>query len=178
VTDIPDDGLRAMLQGLGSLSYGELAGERMKLGLLLHDPEEEHDCFSDNTHNSHYYDIVGMLAIYDGRYQRVDGSIVEGPSLADLVKATDPELGGATQAALDNTLAQAKTLKDTADSGKMAYDQMLASDNPEGNAMIEAVINALLEQTKQIEQVVSVLDLGSLAFEGSDSLDDPEAIFQ
>jgi putative iron-regulated protein len=178
VTDNPDDGLRAMLQGLGSLSYGELAGERMKLGLLLHDPEEEHDCFSDNTHNSHYYDIVGMLAVYDGHYQRVDGSIVEGPSLADLVKATDPELGSATQAALDDTLAQAKTLKDTADSGKMAYDQMLASDNPEGNAMIEAVINALLEQTKQIEQAVAELDLGSLAFEGSDSLDDPEAIFQ
>jgi uncharacterized iron-regulated protein len=38
---------------MGSLSYGELAGERMKLGLLLHDPEEEHDCFSDNTYNSH-----------------------------------------------------------------------------------------------------------------------------
>ena len=85
VTGNPDDGLRAMLQGLGSLSYGELAGERMKLGLLLHDPEEEHDCFSDNTHNSHYYDIAGMLAVYDGRYERIDGSVVEGPSLADLV---------------------------------------------------------------------------------------------
>src|SRR6185436_19394894 len=28
-----------MFTGLGSLSYGELAGERMKLGLILHDPE-------------------------------------------------------------------------------------------------------------------------------------------
>src|SRR5690606_9569890 len=51
----PDAAISAMLTGLGSLSYGELAGERMKLGLLLHDPEEEHDCFSDNTHNSHHY---------------------------------------------------------------------------------------------------------------------------
>ena len=50
----------AIVTGIGSLSYGELAGERMKLGLMLHDPEEEHDCFSDNTHNSHYYDVVGM----------------------------------------------------------------------------------------------------------------------
>jgi putative iron-regulated protein len=178
VTGNPDDGLRAMLQGLGSLSYGELAGERMKLGLLLHDPEEEHDCFSDNTHNSHYYDIVGMLAVYNGRYQRPDGSVVAGPSLAGLVEAADPGLAGATRAALDATLAEAKVLKDTADSGKMAYDQMLASDNAAGNAMIEAVIAALLEQTKQIEQVVSALDLGSLEFEGSDSLDDPEAVFQ
>ena len=48
--------LTALFKGLGRLSYGEMAGERMKLGLLLHDPEEEHDCFSDNTHNSLYYD--------------------------------------------------------------------------------------------------------------------------
>ena len=178
VTGNPDDGLRAMLQGLGSLSYGELAGERMKLGLLLHDPEEEHDCFSDNTHNSHYYDVAGMLAVYDGRYERVDGSVVEGTSLADLVAAADPDLASTTQDALDHTLAEAKTLKEVADSGKMAYDQMLAEDNAEGNAMIEAVIAALLAQTKQIEQVVSALDLGSLEFEGSDSLDDPEAVFQ
>jgi putative iron-regulated protein len=47
--------LVAMLTGMGSLSYGELAGERMQLGLMLHDLEEEHDCFADNTSTSHYY---------------------------------------------------------------------------------------------------------------------------
>ena len=36
-------GLATIATGMGSLSYGELAGERMKLGLMLHDPEEEHD---------------------------------------------------------------------------------------------------------------------------------------
>ena len=76
-------GLTAILTGIGSLSYGELGGERMKLGLMLHDPEEEHDCFSDNTHNSHYYDQVGMMAIWNGRYTRLDGKVVEGPSVAD-----------------------------------------------------------------------------------------------
>jgi putative iron-regulated protein len=65
-------GLSAILTGLGSLSYGELAGERMKLGLMLHDPEEEQDCFSDNTHNSHYYDIKGIQNVYLGSYTRVD----------------------------------------------------------------------------------------------------------
>ena len=74
-------GLTAILTGIGSLSYGELGGERMKLGLLLHDPEEEHDCFSDNTHNSHYYDQVGMMAIWNGRYTGLDGKVVEGPSV-------------------------------------------------------------------------------------------------
>ena len=51
----------------------------MKLGLMLHDPEEEHDCFSDNTHNSHYYDALGIRNVYLGRYVRIDGRVVAGP---------------------------------------------------------------------------------------------------
>ena len=93
--------------GLGSLSYGELAGERMRLGLMLHDPEEEQDCFSDNTSNAHYDDALGIANVYRGRYLRIDGSVVEGPSLADLVRATDPALDEAMQARLDATLAAA-----------------------------------------------------------------------
>ena len=87
-----DGGLSTILTGLGSLSYGELAGERIKLGLILHDPEEEHDCFSDNTHNSHYYDEVGMTAIWNGSYKRTDGSLVEGASIRDY--AADEGAGG------------------------------------------------------------------------------------
>lgn len=49
----PDAGVLAVPTGMGSLSYGKLGGERMKLGLMLNNPDEEHDCFSDNTHNSH-----------------------------------------------------------------------------------------------------------------------------
>jgi putative iron-regulated protein len=44
--------------------------------------------------------------------------------------------------------------------------------------MVEAAIEDLQAQTRVIEQIVTALDLGSLAFEGSDSLDNPEAVFQ
>jgi putative iron-regulated protein len=70
MADAPKHGLTSIVLGLGSLSYGELAGERMKLGLMLHDPEEEHDCFSDNTHNSHFYDAKGIRNVYLGHYVR------------------------------------------------------------------------------------------------------------
>ena len=78
----PEGGLSTILTGVGSLSYGELAGERIKLGLILHDPEEEHDCFSDNTHQSHYYDVLGIRNVYLGRYHRVDGSMPDGCGVA------------------------------------------------------------------------------------------------
>jgi putative iron-regulated protein len=102
--------------GMGSLSYGELAGERMKLGLMLHDPEEEHDCFSDNTHNSHYYDAKSIANVYLGEYQRVDGSVVSGPSLSDLVRASDPALDDEMRAKLEATEAAMQAMKDQADS--------------------------------------------------------------
>ena len=173
----PQAGLLTILTGMGSLSYGELAGERMKLGLLLHDPEEEHDCFSDNTHNSHYFDAVGIRNVYTGHYRRVDGSVVSGPALADIVADVDASLNEELLARLDETVLAMAALKARAESVE-AYDQMIGEGNEEGNAVVQAAIDALIAQTPSIERVVAALDLGAIEIEGSDSLDDPNAVFQ
>nr|WP_295466007.1 imelysin family protein [Mesorhizobium sp.] len=173
----PTAGLSAILTGLGSLSYGELAGERMKLGLLLHDPEEEHDCFSDNTHNSHYNDIVGINNVYHGRYVRVDGSVVEGASLASLVREKDAAVADEMDGKLTATLKAAEAMKARAEGGE-AYDQMIGEGNAEGNAIVQAVIDGLVTQTRSLERVIASLELGDVTIEGSDSLDNPNAVFQ
>jgi putative iron-regulated protein len=177
VSGDPDAGLATMLTGMGSLSYGELAGERIKLGLMLHDPEEEHDCFSDNTHYSHYYDQVGIMNVYLGRYERVDGSVVSGPSLSDLVAGKDKALDAELKAKLEASHAAMQAMVDRAETVE-AYDQMIGEGNAEGNAVIEAVVQALTEQTRSIERAVAALDLSAIEFEGSDSLDNPQAVFQ
>ena len=173
----PDAGLTTILTGLGSLSYGELAGERMQLGLLLHDPEEEHDCFADNTHNSHYYDVMGMVAVYHGGYTRTDGSKVSGPSLSDLVSDVDAALDEEMSMRLDATQNAMASLKARAETVE-AYDQMLGAENPAGNAVVQAAIDRLTEQTRTVEQVVAALGLEAIEVEGSDSLDNPEAVFE
>ncbi|WP_323785357.1 imelysin family protein [Thalassovita sp.] len=170
-------GLSAILTGMGSLSYGELAGERMRLGLMLNDPEEEQDCFSDNSHNSHYYDGKGIQNIYLGHYTRVDGSIVEGPALTDLVVTKDAALDAEMKAKFDATMGALTALKDAADNG-FAYDQMLERGNTEGEALIMGGVNGLVDQTKSIERVVKVLGLEQTPVEGSDSLDNPSTVFQ
>jgi putative iron-regulated protein len=164
--------LITIFTGLGSLSYGEMAGERMKLGLLLNDPEEEHDCFSDNTHNSHFYDVVGIENVYLGRYKRVDGSTIEGPSVSDLVRDKAPDVDARVRLALSATVTAMGRLKSRAET-KEAYDQMIGEGNAEGNAVVEAAIEALIAQTKEFERAIAVLGLQAIAFEGSDSLDDP-----
>ncbi|WP_134725725.1 imelysin family protein [Paracoccus luteus] len=177
VTDDPQAGLMAMLTGMGSLSYGEQAGERMKLGLMLNDPEEEHDCFSDQTHLSHYFDGLGIQNVYLGRYARLDGTELTGPSLSQLVAGKDAAVDQALRADLEATMTALGALRDKAEGG-MAYDQMLAPGNAEGEAAITAGIDGLVRQTKSIERAVGALGLNAIAFEGSDSLDDPDAVFQ
>lgn len=173
----PDAGIATMLTGMGSLSYGELAGERIKLGLMLHDPEEEHDCFSDNTHNSHYYDQVGIMNVYLGTYKRVDGSTVKGASLSDLVAAEDKAVDADLKAKLEAAEAALQAMVKRAETVE-AYDQMIGEGNAEGNAVVDSVVQALTAQTRSIERAVASLDLSAIEFEGSDSLDNPQAVFQ
>ncbi len=172
-----EQGLATIVTGMGSLSYGELAGERMQLGLLLHDPEEEHDCFSDNTHYSHYYDALGIRNIYLGEYERVGGSMLKGPGISSLVAAVSPEADAMLRSQLDVTMAAMEKLVASAKGGE-AYDQMIGPDNNPGHARVQAAIDALRVQTDGIEKAASALKLGMIEFEGSDSLDNPEAVFQ
>ncbi len=173
----PKAGISAILTGMGSLSYGELAGERMKLGLLLHDPEEEHDCFSDNTYNSHYYDALGIQSAYTGEYVRPDGTKMTGASLSELVAAKDAALDTEVKGKLDATIAAMQAMVKRGETVE-AYDQMIGEGNTEGNAVVQAAVDGLVAQTKSIERVISALDLGQIELEGSDSLDNPNAVFQ
>lgn len=177
MTDDGTAGLVALFTGLGSLTYGELAGERMKLGLMIHDPEEEHDCFSDNTHNSHYFDAVGIRNVYLGSYTRLDGSKVIGPSVSDLVRAKSPQTDAKVRAAIDETMKRMTDLKTRAETIE-AYDQMIGEDNPEGNAVVQSVIDALAAQAKAFEAAISILGVQGVGIMGSDSLDSPDKVLE
>ncbi len=170
-------GVSAMLTGMGSLSYGETGGERMKLGLMLHDPEEEHDCFSDNTHNSHFYDGVGIRNIYFGEYTRVDGSTISGPSLASLVEAADAGVDAELRANLNASLITLGKIKTAAEAG-FSYDQMLEPGNEAGEKLINNGVDALVTQTRSIERATAALGLSGVGVEGSDSLDNPKTVFE
>ena len=177
VTADEQAGITTILTGMGSLSYGEMAGQRIKLGLMLHDPEEEHDCFSDNTQNSHYYDTIGIRNVYLGSYTRTDGTVIAGPSLSALVAAGDPAVDTMLKAQLDASVAAADALVASAKAG-VVYDMLLAPGNATGEHLITTLVDALVAQTKTVERAVTVLGLTNVAFEGSDSLDNPAAVFQ
>lgn len=160
----PEAAIQKMLFGMGSLSLGELAGERMKVALEANSYEDEHDCFSDNTHNSHFYNGQGVQNVYTGSYSRVDGSVVEGPSLSDLVAQMDPALDSTLTDQLNASMAALGALKQSAEASEnpVKFDMMIAPDNAEGAEIINTAILALVEQTGSIEKAAQKLGINAL----------------
>jgi hypothetical protein len=87
-----------------------------------------------------------MWEMYNGSYTRIDGSEVKGPSMRALMKGTDIKVAQRVVNAMQATNAAMTVLKQTADSGKMAYDQMIGPDNPEGNKIVQNVVDTLVAQ--------------------------------
>ncbi|MET0123918.1 imelysin family protein [Pseudomonas caspiana] len=162
-----ESGLRKMLFGMGSLSLGELAGERMKVALEANSSEDEHDCFSDNTHNSHFYNGKGIRNVYLGEYTRIDGTKVSGPSLSSLVAKADPATDATLRADLDATQAKLQALVDQANKGQH-FDQLIAAGNTEGNQIVRDAIAALVKQTGAIEQAAGKLGITDLNPDNAD----------
>ena len=156
-----EQGLRKAFFGMGSLSLGELAGERMKVALEASSTEDEHDCFSDNTHNSHFYNAKGVRNVYLGEYKKVDGSVLTGPSIAQLVQSGDAGADQLLQETLAATEKSLQVMVDAAENG-MAFDQMIDPENTQGQQIVRAAIAALVEQTTAIEQAALALGITEL----------------
>ena len=162
------EAMRRMLFGMGSLSLGELAGERMNVALLAHSQEDEHSCFSDNTHNDIAENARSIQNIFNGTYQRADGTKLEGASLAQLVASKDAKASETLVGKLSDTQQKVTAIVETAKKGE-AFDQQIAAENKEGNQRIKAAIAALRSQTGDIEAAAKALGIDNLSPESSDS---------
>jgi putative iron-regulated protein len=160
----PRAAIQKMLFGMGSLSLGELAGERMKVALEANSYEDEHDCFSDNTHNSHFYNGQGIQNVYTGLYTRIDGSLVSGPSLSALVAQDNPDLDATLRNQLNQSMQALGVMKLKAEASEnpVKFDMMIAPGNTLGAKTINGAIMTLVQQTGSIEKVAGVLGVESL----------------
>jgi putative iron-regulated protein len=94
-----------------------------------------------------------------------------------MVAAVNADLDAEMTAKLATTMVALGALKSAADNG-FKYDQMLERGNAKGKALVMGGVDGLVDQTRSIERVVAALGLDTIEFEGSDSLDDPDAVFQ
>jgi putative iron-regulated protein len=133
----PKEGLRRVLTGMGTLSGGELAGERLNVPYESKDKEDEHSCFSDNTTVDHVEDIRGILQVWES-------------ALKPVVK---PDLAATFDQHVRASLAAAEAIP-------APFDQaILGSDDAPGRKAILATIKALEAQTTTTVKIAEALDL-------------------
>ncbi|MCU0761961.1 MAG: iron-regulated protein [Hydrogenophaga sp.] len=149
-----NESLRKMFVSLGSLSRGELAGERLEVALSSQDQEDEHSCFSDNTHRDAVTNAKGIENVWLGRYVRADGSTLQGPSLRELVAAKDAALA-------EKTTQQMRSSVQAAEAIPAPFDRAILPGNP-GRAKIEATIQSLTAQSDQIVAAAAAVGIQKL----------------
>lgn len=162
------ESLGKILEGMGRLSFGELAGERINIALRTDSQEDEHSCFSDNTHRDIFLNAKGVQNTFSAKYQRIDGEVIEGASIYDLlVVAGEHELANTLRGDLEATMAAAAVIDTKAKLG-MPFDTLINGENGLGNINqpdVKAVIAALVKQTDTIEQAMEALEVTAVDLE-------------
>jgi len=144
----PKESLTRILLGMGSLSGAELSGERMGVAFNTREQEDEHSCFSDNTHRDVYTNALGIEDVYLGRHASLSGA-----SLSAVVAEIDP--------ALDETLrTQLRASVDAMAAIPPPFDQAIqAPDGSPARQSVADAIAALKAQTASIAEVAAALEI-------------------
>ena len=145
-----DVAIKTILTGIGILSKGELAGERMFVALTNQDQEDEHSCFADNTHRDIILNAQGIRNILIGEYERVDGSKVTGTSLEDVIKKEDSALAAALEALSANSITECEAIP-------VPFDYALTQETVTGNGPIKTAVLTLQSQGDKIAEVATAL---------------------
>jgi putative iron-regulated protein len=150
------ESVRKMLVGLGSLSRGELAGERLEVALNSQDQEDEHSCFSDNTHRDAVTNALGIQNVWLGQYKQANGTVLQGPSLRDLVAAKDAALA-------DKTTQQIAASVVAAEGIQAPFDrEIIGGKDAPGRQRIQKTIDSLTQQSKDLVAAANAIGITKL----------------
>jgi putative iron-regulated protein len=130
------ESLRRMLTGVRLLAGNETGGERLEAALVTGEQEDEHSCFSDNTHRDMIQDIQGIVNVWEGDYVRTNGRLVTGTGIEDVMYAEDAELATELNQSLQECLDLANALH-------QPFDREISFDNPEGRERVRALVTEL-----------------------------------
>ena len=150
------ESVRKMIVGMGSLSRGELAGQRMETAMNTQDQEDEHSCFSDNTNRDIVNNALGVENVWFGRFKRRDGSELKGASLNDFIAATDAAVAERTGKQISASVAAARDIR-------APFDQeILGGKDAPGRQRVQKTIDSLVQQSKDLVDAASVLGIKRL----------------
>lgn len=156
-----DSSLAKMMAGMGRLSFGELAGERINIARLQNSQEDEHSCFSDNTHRDIVLNAKGVQNSFLGTYTSSTGVTTQGPGLYDfLVGAGHSDVAEKLKTNLEATSAAADAVDSKAKNGNPFDNQIQENGETDVKAVVTALINQATRDTEgSIAHAASVLGI-------------------
>jgi putative iron-regulated protein len=98
--------LKQIFSGLGVFIKSELANERIAVAVLTPSEEDEHSCFSDNTHRDITQNFQGFKNLLFGTYNGVDYGVAPIDAMKDKTKLMDLIASANAKINQMNTLAQ------------------------------------------------------------------------
>ena len=138
------EALNNIITGIGELSRGELAGERMNVAYSERSQEDEHSCFSDNTTRDIVGNARGIQMVLTANYP----GGVTGTSILDLVDEEDSAL--ATR--LNSEVASSVT---TVSQIPGPFDQHLRDGVPDSDPGRMAVLAGIVSLEDQTDTIVA-----------------------
>ena len=131
------------MTGLTTLAGFELSSERIATALDSGDPEDEHSCFSDQTHNDIRANFNGIKNIYLGISNKGERF---SPSVSDLVAENNPSLN----AIIVNKL---KEISNNIEDITVPFDKMLLEPkHGPGRIAAEKTVNNLLVLAENLKK--------------------------
>lgn len=128
-----DEALTNILNGIGFISNGEVALERLDPA-IDEGQENEHSCFSDNTNKDLWANVTGINNIINGSYTSENGVIISGTSLINIVKEKNTYTANNLKNKAEDTLVKLNNLLGLYKSfDEIVSTETLGSGGPAGN---------------------------------------------
>ena len=141
-----DAALNNIITGIGELSRGELAGERMTVAYEERSQEDEHSCFSDNTVADIIGNARGIQMVYTGDY-----GLVAGPGVMELVSVVNADLAARLNREIGRSVALAQEIPSP-------FDLHLRGNIPNSDPGREAVLRTIESLENQTDSIVSAAE--------------------
>ncbi len=142
-----NEAIGLIMTGMGELSRGELAGERMNVAYEARSQEDEHSCFSDNTTADIVGNALGIQIVYLGEVGSFSGT-----GIYDLVAAEDQELADQLRDEIATSVAAAEDIP-------APFDQHLVEGVSDADPGRMAIFDTILDLEAQTDTIVAAADL-------------------
>ena len=137
-----NEALTDIITGIGEMSRGELAGERMTVAYEERSQEDEHSCFADNTNADIIANALGVQRVYLGEYGDVSG-----PGVKELIATEDEALAETLANEINRSVTLARSIPNP-------FDSLLTAGLPDSDARRRAVLNTIVALENQTDTIV------------------------